>query len=118
MRRNPNCYEADYIDCEYRDDGDVQYLVYGHTLTRKRIAIDGRRQPGLPFGLRGDETADEALQTLNARFGPMFTRYEVGDQIGLTSQTVRNELGYEYSVEISVGPDGKLQEISVGGIPE
>jgi hypothetical protein len=118
MRRSANCYEAAYIDCEYRDESDVQYLVYGHTLTRKRIVIDGRARPGLPFGLRGDETVDQALQALNARFGSVFTRYEVEGRTGLASPTLRNQSGYEYSAQIVVGPDGKLEEISVGGIAE
>ena len=118
MRRSENCYEGTYIDCEYRDENDVLYLVYGHMLTRKRIMIDGRARPGLPFGLRGDETAEQALQALNARFGPLFSPYNLDGRSGLASQRLRNHLGYDYWVEIAVGADGTLEEISVGGIAE
>jgi hypothetical protein len=117
-QRGANCYDADYIDCEYRADTGVYYLVYGHTLTRKRMVIGGRATPGLPFGLRGDESADEALEALNARYGPVFTRYDVEGRVGLTTQTLSNEQGFNYTVAIAVRGDGGLEEISVGGIAE
>lgn len=117
-QRNANCYEGDYIDCEFQLDDGVHYLVFGRTLTRKRILLDGGRREYLPFGLQGDETEDAALAALNARPGPDFTRTVVEGRVSLTTERLQNASGYDYWAFVGIGEDGRLEEIGVAGVAE
>jgi hypothetical protein len=117
-RRSTNCYEGDHIDCEFQLDGGVHYLVFGRTLTRKRILLDGSRRANLPFGLQGDETEDAALAALNAYPGPAFTRTVVEGRITLTTERLQNASGYDYWAFVGIGEDGRLEEVGVAGVAE
>lgn len=118
-RRSASCYEGDRnIDCEFQRNDGVHYLVFGRTLTRKRILLDGSRRENLPFGLQGDETEDAALAALNARPGPDFTRSVVDGRVTLTTERLQNASGYDYWAFVGIGADGRLEEMGVAGVTE
>jgi hypothetical protein len=111
--RSGSCLErvAD-IDCEFRDDRGVYYLVFGHTLTRKRV-VNGATNAWLPYGLHGDETPNDALTMLRTRFDAPFQIDRTQDAVFVGTYARANGLGFDVTLEF--GLDNRLRQIVVGG---
>jgi hypothetical protein len=54
LRKSKNCVEAKWgADCEYHSTDNIDYVVYGKTITKKELHLPTKL--ALPFGIKADD---------------------------------------------------------------
>ena len=110
-RLQQSCRDTD-LPCAFELDG----VAYGthwddNIVTVKTIRVGGDRPPWLPFGLEGEETMDEALAHLNARFNGVFAigSNDTGERF-VIARGSNDHLDY-FEVSLRFERNGRLSEV-------
>ncbi|MEJ0060042.1 MAG: hypothetical protein WDM79_10895 [Terricaulis sp.] len=111
-----DCPEVEEEDCAFTLPDGVEYLLYQNVVARKRIVLPTTHP--LPFGLRGEESAEELVAVMQRLVEPevSIVRYSSG-RAGVRHQGTLGTLENPMWLRFGLDDAGRLNEIVWQGPP-
>jgi hypothetical protein len=111
-------YEPDE-SCEHRGEDGIVYYLVNTPVFNKRVVIAGPPQRGLPYGLSGAETPEQALAHMRTRYDYPFEPITPEDGVHLVTVagSLKNERNFVFWLYLTFSPEGRFLEIALQGPP-